>query len=62
VNDLKIAEGESRKLATSIASEVRFLPKAAKDSIIVASPVRLADRLQELHAFQGWMDTVHRSP
>lgn len=62
VNDLKIAEGETRKLATSIASEVRFLPKAAKDSIIAASPVRLADRLQELQAFQGWMDTVHRSP
>lgn len=61
-SDLKIAEGESRKLATSIASEVRFLPKEAKDLIVAASPIPLADRLQELRAFQGWMDTVRNSP
>jgi len=60
--DLKIAEDASRKLATNIASEIRFLPKDAKDDIAAASPVALADRLKELHAFQGWMDTVQHSP
>ncbi len=62
VLELKITEVESQKLATNIASEVRFLPKDAKDSIAAASPVPLADRLQELQAFQGWMDTAHRLP
>jgi hypothetical protein len=62
VRDLKIAEDESRKLATNISSEVRFLPKTAKDEVAVASPIPVADRLQELHAFQGWMDTVRHSP
>ena len=61
-SELKIAENKSRKLATSIASEVGFLPKDAKDSIIAASPIALADRLQELRAFQGWMDTVRHAP
>ena len=61
MHDCKIAEDDSRKLATNIASEIRFLPKNVKDDIVAASPVPLVDRLQELHAFQGWMDTVHRS-
>jgi hypothetical protein len=62
VHDLKISEDESRRLATNISSEVRFLPKTAKDGVAAASPISVADRLQELHAFQGWMDTVHQSP
>jgi hypothetical protein len=61
MHDCKIAEDDGRKLATNIASEIRFLPQNAKDDIVAASPVPLVDRLQELHAFQGWMDTVHRS-
>jgi hypothetical protein len=43
VRDLKIAEDESRKLATNISSEVRFLPKTAKDEVAVASPIPVAD-------------------
>jgi hypothetical protein len=61
MHDLNIAEDAAQKLATTISSEVRFLPKAAKDEMAAASPIPLANRLQELHAFQGWMDTVHRS-
>lgn len=62
VNDLKIAEDESRKLATSIASEIRFLPKTEKEKVIALSPVPLADRIHELHAFQGWMNAVSSLP
>jgi hypothetical protein len=62
VNDLKIAEDDSRKLATNIAAEIRFLPEIAKNDIVAASPVPLTDRLQELRAFQGWMEAVRHSP
>jgi hypothetical protein len=61
VSEVKVSDADSRKLATIIASEVRFLPAAAKTEILDASPVRLGDRLQELQAFQGWMDIVRRS-
>jgi hypothetical protein len=61
VSEVKLSDADSRKLATVIASEVRFLPAAAKKEILDASPVRLGDRLQELQAFQGWMDIVQRS-
>jgi hypothetical protein len=59
---VKITASESRKLATNIALEVRFLPQDAKASIIGASPISLSDRVNELIAFQGWMDIVRRSP
>ncbi len=61
VSEVKVSDADSRKLATIIASEVRFLPAVAKAEILDASPVRLDDRLQELQAFQGWMDIVRRS-
>lgn len=61
VSEVKISEAESRKLATTIASDIRFLTTDAKALIAAASPVQLHDRLQELTAFQGWMDTVHQS-
>ena len=61
VSEVKVSDADSRKLATIIASEVRFLPAVAKAEILDASPVRLGDRLQELQAFQGWMDIVRRS-
>jgi hypothetical protein len=58
VSDVKVSDADSRKLAAIIASEVRFLPSAEKKAILDASPVRLGDRLQELQAFQGWMDII----
>ena len=61
VSEVKVSDADSRKLATIIASEVRFLSVASKAEITASSPVRLADRLQELQAFQGWMDIVRRS-
>ena len=62
VSDVRLCEESSQRLATTIASEVRFLATAAKAEILAASPVRPSDRLEELQAFQGWMDLVRRSP
>jgi hypothetical protein len=56
-----ISEPDSHKLGTEIASEVRFLPRDVKQEIASASPVALGDRLQELVAFQGWMDITSNS-
>jgi hypothetical protein len=61
ISDLAINEEESQKLATTIASEVRWLPMEAKDKIINASPVDIKYRYEELLAFQGFMDIVHKS-
>ncbi len=47
---------ESRKVATHVATDVRFLPKAAKDEISLASWVPLQSRFKELVAFQRWSD------
>jgi hypothetical protein len=61
VSEVRISADDSRKLATKIASEVRFLSIGAKAEIAAASPVHVRDRLQELGAFQGWMDTVAKT-
>src|SRR5713101_3556353 len=61
VSEIKILEDDSRKLATKIASDVRFLSPDVKAEIAAASPVALRDRLQELRAFQTWMDMVANS-
>jgi hypothetical protein len=61
VSEIKISEDDSRKLATQIAGDVRFLPLDVKAEIVAASPVALHDRLDELRAFQGWMHLVANS-
>jgi hypothetical protein len=61
ISEIKISEDDSHKLATKIASDVRFLSRDVKTEIAAASPIALHDRLQELRAFQGWMDMVTNS-
>jgi hypothetical protein len=61
VSEVKISENDSFRLGTKIASDVRFFPRDAKAEIAAASPVSVRERLQELQAFQGWMDTVANS-
>jgi hypothetical protein len=39
----------------------RFLSQDAKKELKEASPVELGARLEELQAFQGWMDIVRQS-
>lgn len=53
---VRLKEDEVGKVATLVASEVRFLEPASRIQILNASPVRLRDRLDELLAFQRWMD------
>lgn len=61
IDEVKVSDEHSRKLATSIAGEIRFLPPEAKVEITSASPVQLELRIQELQAFQGWMDLIRQS-
>jgi hypothetical protein len=64
-SEVKLTPKMAAKLATTIADDIRFLSIDQKDEIKEASPVSLADRLDELQAFQGWMDqasTVHNNP
>jgi hypothetical protein len=60
-SELKISSESSPKLATSIAADVRFLSADAKAQLRTASPVPLRERLDELKAFQGWMDYVGKT-
>lgn len=61
VSEINISETDSLKLGTRIAGDVRFLPHDVKLEIAATSPVALRDRLQELQAFQGWMEEVANS-
>jgi hypothetical protein len=59
--DLKIVPPESDALASSISREVQTLSVEAKDRVRAASLVPLEARLEELVAFQKWMDLIHGS-
>jgi hypothetical protein len=64
-SEVKLASEITAKLATTIASDVRFLSLEQKAKISAASPVPLSDRLDELQAFQGWMEeagTMRNNP
>ena len=49
---------ETASVATSIAAETRFLEPTARAAIFAASPIPLRDRIQELTAFQAFMDSA----
>jgi hypothetical protein len=55
-----LRDDEVAKVATMIAAEVRFLKPSQRAEIFAASPVPLHDRLEELSAFQAFMDTASR--
>ncbi|MDP1702121.1 MAG: hypothetical protein Q8L53_14340 [Aestuariivirga sp.] len=55
-HEVKLPDESCKKLATTIAADVRFLPREIKDEIGNASPVPIRSRLEELQAFQGWME------
>ncbi|MFA5811956.1 MAG: hypothetical protein WC956_06470 [bacterium] len=61
LNKLKINRGESNRLATTIANQVRSLSFDEKLTIQVSSPVNLKKRIEELIAFQKWMEIVNSS-
>jgi len=61
MTELKISKEDTSKLATIIASEVRWLPVEAKSEIKEATPVGIKHRYDELIAFQSWMDIVNNA-
>jgi hypothetical protein len=60
-NDLKIKPVASEQLATTIAREVAALSEDSKQRIKEASSIPLKIRIEELSAFQGWMDLVRKA-
>jgi hypothetical protein len=61
-DDLRIGPPESNQLATTITQEVAALSDEAKQRAREASQIPLKTRIEELVAFQGWMDLVHATP
>lgn len=57
-DDLKIGPPESNQLATTIAKEVASLSEEVKQRVRDASQIPLATRIEELVAFQGFMDHI----
>jgi hypothetical protein len=55
-----LKEGETAKVATLIAAEARFLEPSQRAAIFAASPAPLRNRLEELTAFQAFMDMASR--
>jgi hypothetical protein len=47
------------RLATTVAADLRFLPAATKSEILLSSPVDVAARLDELIAFQSFMEQIN---
>ncbi len=65
MREIGLSEDESKKVATLVAADVRFLPVEAKKEIRDATPIPVEIRLDELRAFQAWMDhasSVRGSP
>jgi hypothetical protein len=60
-DDLMILPPASNRLASAISVEVAGLSAEAKQRIRDTSPIPLEARIEELLAFQGWMDLVRQS-
>jgi hypothetical protein len=60
-DDLRLAPAQAGSLATSISGEVESVTASVKDRLRRASPIPLSCRLDELIAFQAWMDMAHEA-
>ncbi|WP_142081690.1 hypothetical protein [Roseinatronobacter monicus] len=58
---VKVSPLMADRLATTIASEVRFFQPDTKRAIREATPIKLSARLDELKSFQYFMDSMHMS-
>jgi len=63
IGKVKLREDETSKVASLIATEIARIPFNSKEEIIlsISNPISIQDRLNELVAFQGWMDIAHTS-
>jgi hypothetical protein len=63
VNEVKIPAEKTDKIASIIADEINKIPAKSKREIVnsISNPIPIQDRLNELTAFQGWMDIAHDS-
>lgn len=61
-DDLGVSLEASNSLASSIAAEVRALRPEARAAVLSATPVPLRQRLDELKAFQDFMDMASDIP
>jgi hypothetical protein len=65
VAEVKLSPEAVSCLATTIAGDIRFLPVEKKEKIKQVTPIKLEHRLDELQAFQAFMDlagTVRDNP
>jgi hypothetical protein len=61
-DDVRVPIAASNALATALAEDVRSLPSEVRTALAESSPVGLRQRLDELRAFQGFMDSVGAVP
>jgi hypothetical protein len=62
LREVGLTGDEASKVATLVASDIRFLSPDAKAEIKAASPVQISARIDELLVFQAWMDLAHSLP
>ena len=62
LKDVGLTADEALKVATLVASDIHSLSAEAKAKIKTASPVQISARIDELLAFQAWMDLAHSHP
>ncbi len=61
-DDLQINPPQSNTVATTISEEIRSLDNQMVQEICEIDSVGIQSRLDELIAFQAWMDFAHYSP
>lgn len=60
IKELKLDLMQANKLGSTIESEIHSLPLENKRALMELSFVTPQNRLDELVAFQGWMDYAHK--
>ena len=61
VSEVRLTDIESSKVATLVASEVRFLSEPAKAAVAAASWVPIRARLNQLRSFQRWSEFAQKN-
>ncbi len=61
-DEFHIGAPESNALATTVAQEIRSLPKELLQPLLSGDMVLISDRLDELLAFQSFVDICHANP